>query len=422
MILIVAQVNKGKHRNFGDNSKSHHGGPQALQSSASSNGFRLHPAKTVTIVALPFTDWKGVAALVSPIAISLLILPIALGQVSLTTAQIAKKVAPSVVVIQGKTDSGDVLGSGFIVSKDGKIVTNLHVIRDLKAGSVQLANGEIFDSISVLATDERRDLAIIHVAGFDLVALDLGNSKSVTVGEPVVIVGSPRGLGGTVTAGILSSVRDGGNGFKVLQTDAAVNPGNSGGPLVNGKGQVIGVVSFKLRSSEGLNFAVPINYVAGLLSEPHDPMSLEQMRKSLSPKATNGQSGASPSLSETLDWLKEKIPLAANHYVAVIDPQTDGPLGILAEAQVGKWKDVSETTIPRSSVIVPKLLQPASRFPSGQLPRWKLPKTAAEFKFRSPSPRTLKNGSLVWQARRPRLFLRKPTRQSITPLTLSLAT
>jgi S1-C subfamily serine protease len=243
---------------------------------------------------------------------SFLILPIAFGQNTLTTAQIAKRVAPAVVVIQGKTDTGDLLGSGFVISKDGKIVTNFHVIKDLKAASVRLATGEIFDSMSVLATDERRDLAVIHIAGFDLAALDLGNSNSVTVGEPVVIVGSPRGLGGTVTAGILSSVRDSGDGFKVLQTDAAVNPGNSGGPLVNNKGQAIGVVSFKLRSSEGLNFAIPINYVSGLLNELHEPISLEQMRTRSSKKikATGG-----PSLNETLDWLKEKIPLAANHFV-----------------------------------------------------------------------------------------------------------
>jgi serine protease Do len=170
---------------------------------------------------------------------SLLMLPPAFGQVSLTTAQIAKRVSPSVVVIQGKTDSGDVLGSGFIVSKDGKIVTNLHVIQDLKVASVQLSNGEIFDSMSILATDERRDLAIVRIAGFELAALELGNSNSLTVGEPVVVVGSPRGLDGTVTAGILSSVRDSGDGFKVLQTDAAVNPGNSGGPLVNSKGRLL---------------------------------------------------------------------------------------------------------------------------------------------------------------------------------------
>jgi serine protease Do len=244
---------------------------------------------------------------------SLSILPIAFGQNALTTAQIAKKVSPSVVVIEGKTDSGDLLGSGFIVSKDGKIVTNLHVIRDLRGASVRLANGEIFDSISIVATDARRDLAIVHVAGFDLPALDLANSNSVMAGEPVVIVGSPRGLQGTVTAGILSGIRDSGDGFKVLQTDAAVNPGNSGGPLVNTKGQAIGVVSFKLRSSEGLNFAVPINYVSGLLNELHEPISLDEMRARLSAKSTAG----GPSLNETLDWLKEKIPLAANHFVIV---------------------------------------------------------------------------------------------------------
>jgi V8-like Glu-specific endopeptidase len=238
-------------------------------------------------------------------------------QAVLTTAQIAKRVSPSVVVIQGTTDSGEVLGSGFIASKDGKIVTNLHVIREMKTANVQLANGEIFDTALVLATDERRDLAVLKIAGFDLPVLELGNSDTLTVGEPVVIVGSPRGLEGTVTAGILSSIRDSGDGFKILQTDAAVNPGNSGGPLVNNKGQTIGVVSFKLRSSENLNFAIPINYVRGLLNNPHQPMTLEQMRKSMVAGPAKEQ-GSSPSLRETLDWLREKIPLGATQYVKSI--------------------------------------------------------------------------------------------------------
>jgi S1-C subfamily serine protease len=161
------------------------------------------------------------------------------------------------VVIQGKTDSGEVLGSGFIVSSDGKIVTNLHVVRDMNAAAVQTATGHTFSSVMVLATDETKDLAIIKIAGMGLPALELGNSEMVSVGEQVVIVGSPRGLEGSVTAGIISSVRDGGSGFKVLQTDAAMNPGNSGGPLVNTKGQAIGVASFKITASEGLNFAIP---------------------------------------------------------------------------------------------------------------------------------------------------------------------
>lgn len=269
--------------------------------------------------------------------ISLLIVPIALGQASLTTAQIAKRVSPSVVVIKGTTDSGDVLGSGFIISKDGKIVTNLHVIRNLKSASVQLADGEIFDSISVLATDERRDLAILHIGGFNLAALEFGNSTSLTVGEPVVIVGSPRGLEGTITAGVLSSVRDSGDGFKVLQTDASVNPGNSGGPLVNSKAQAIGVISFKLRSSEGLNFAVPINYVKALLNDLHEPISFEQMRRGLNASANSDQQSGGPSLKETLDWLKEKVPLAASHYVVELS-------GSPWESLMGRTKDVTLRT------------------------------------------------------------------------------
>jgi hypothetical protein len=139
-----------------------------------------------------------------------------------------------------------------------------------------------------------------------------------------------------VTAGILSSVRDSGDGFKVLQTDAAVNPGNSGGPLVNNKGQAIGVVSFKLRSSEGLNFAIPINYVSGLLNELHEPISLEQMRTRSSKKI---KAAGGPSLNETLDWLKEKIPLAANHFVIDV---TDSSLVSL----FGKTEDYSLRTVP----------------------------------------------------------------------------
>lgn len=197
----------------------------------------------------------------------LAIAPIAFGQGSLTTAQIAKRVSPAVVVIQGKTQSGDIQGSGFIISKDGRIVTNLHVIRDMKTASVQLANGDIFDSVSVIAIDDRRDLAIIKVGGFNLDTVELGNSDSVTVGEPVVVVGSPLGFEATVTTGILSAIRNSGQGFKLLQTDAAVNHGNSGGPLVAASGLAIGVVSSIVRfdSAQGLNFAVPINYVRGML-------------------------------------------------------------------------------------------------------------------------------------------------------------
>jgi S1-C subfamily serine protease len=241
----------------------------------------------------------------------------AIGQIPLSTSQIAKKVSPSVVVIQGKTDSGSTLGSGFIISKEGQIVTDLHVIRDLKSESVQMADGHVFDFFTVLGVDERRDLAIIRIGNHQAISVDpsdvlepdpcperttrplppdpvfpalaLANSDSLAIGEPVVIVGSPQGLEGTVTSGILSSIREGGEGYKVLQTDAAVNPGNSGGPIANNRGQVIGVVAFKLRSTEGLNFGVPIRYVRELLNHLHEPITLEAMQRRMAPKAAPAQ-------------------------------------------------------------------------------------------------------------------------------------
>jgi hypothetical protein len=206
------------------------------------------------------------------------------------SAQITKKISPGVVLIKGMGSSGETLGTGFIISSDGKIATNLHVVESLKNGGVQLASGEKFDSFSVLAFDARKDIAIIKIPGFDLPTVTLGNSNDVQVGEPVLAVGSPLGLQGTVTTGVVSSVRDDptGGGFKVLQTDASVNPGNSGGPLVNGRAEVIGIVTFKIRGGENLNFAIPINYLRGLAdSSSGTAMSLEDMHVKLSSSGTD---------------------------------------------------------------------------------------------------------------------------------------
>jgi len=227
---------------------------------------------------------------------SVLLVPVALGQIIPTTTQssldspsIVARVSPAVVLIKGESSSGTILGSGLIVSRDGKIATNLHVIRDLKAACVQLASGEVFDAVSILAFDDRKDLAIIKILGFDLPFVELGNSNEVRSGERVVVIGSPRGLQGTVTTGVVSAVRDDptGAGFKLFQTDASVNPGNSGGPLLNDRAQAIGVVTSKLRGSEGLNFAVPINYVRGMLDNLQKPISLEELRANLSSVKTD---------------------------------------------------------------------------------------------------------------------------------------
>ena len=246
--------------------------------------------------APPNARWKGAVDLLKFVFVSVLIVPIAFAQVaatitqsSLDTPSIVAKISPAVVLIKGESSSGTILGSGLIVSRDGRIATNLRVIRDLKSVGVQLATGEIFDAVSVLAFDDRKDLAIIKIAGFDLPTVELGNSNEARSGERVVVIGSPRGLQGTVTTGVVSAVRDdpAGAGFKLIQTDASVNPGNSGGPLLNDRAQAIEIVTSKLRGSEGLNFAVPINYVRGMLEDIQKPISIDQLRANLSSVKTD---------------------------------------------------------------------------------------------------------------------------------------
>lgn len=146
-----------------------------------------------------------------------------------------------------------------------------------------MASGEKYDSFSVVAYDERKDIVIIKIPGFDLPSVTLGNSNKIQVGEPGLVVGSPLGLQGSVTTGVVSAIRDDpfGAGFKVLQTDASANPGNSGGPLVNRQAEIIGIVTFKIVGAENLNFAIPINYLRGLMESSVSAMSLKELRAKL---------------------------------------------------------------------------------------------------------------------------------------------
>ena len=197
-----------------------------------------------------------------------------------STADIVRSVSPAVVFVQGLTEKGKYSGAGFLVTSDGLIVTALHVIEDLTVGGVRLSNGDIYDTFTVVAFDRKRDLAIIRIAGFNLPTVKLSTSHDIAAGEAVILIGSPHGLEGTVTTGVVSAVRDAG-GFKVIQTDAAANPGNSGGPLLNASGEVIGVLDFKWRGAENLNFAIPINYARGLINAGETPMTLVEMRSRL---------------------------------------------------------------------------------------------------------------------------------------------
>jgi len=154
------------------------------------------------------------------------------------------------------------VGSGFIMSKEGYILTNNHVVEDADQIKVKLAGGKEFDG-KIVGRDPKTDLALVKIEGnSDLQPLKLGNSDDLKVGNWVVAVGSPFGLEQTVTAGIVSAkgrVIGSGPYDNFIQTDASINPGNSGGPLINMQGEVVGINTAIIASGQGIGFAIPIN-------------------------------------------------------------------------------------------------------------------------------------------------------------------
>ncbi|MEU8971921.1 trypsin-like peptidase domain-containing protein [Streptomyces monashensis] len=228
-------------------------------------------------------------------------------------AAIAAAVSPSVVEINATLDSGSSTGSGVIITSNGEIVTNNHVISGAQSIKVRTSDGSSYTA-RVVGTDSSKDLALLKLQGASgLKTASLGNSSGIQVGDTVVAIGSPEGLTGTVTSGIVSALnRDvtvsteenqgqnqGGDGnwpfqfggrqfngdtgsstttYKAIQTDASLNPGNSGGALIDASGNIIGINSAMYSSSQqsssssdagsiGLGFAIPINTVKADLAK-----------------------------------------------------------------------------------------------------------------------------------------------------------
>ena len=170
----------------------------------------------------------------------------------------AEKATPAVVFIVASDKSG----SGIIISKDGYVLTNYHVIQENATISVRLPDKRIF-SAKLIGSDSKVDIAVLKIEAKDLPTINLGNSDNVQVGQKVLAIGNPYGFDFTVTTGIISAKhRDTGpTEYKdFLQTDASINPGNSGGPLINTNGKVVGINNFKIRG-ESLGFALESNYI-----------------------------------------------------------------------------------------------------------------------------------------------------------------
>ena len=204
-----------------------------------------------------------------------------------TAVGVAQKVLPSIVginvtysvnsIFYSGQGTASASGSGVIISKDGYILTNNHVVNSSSSSSfyelgkankitVKLYNDDTEYEAEIVGTDEQTDLAVIKIDKDDLTAAELGDSNSVQVGEFCMAIGNPLGLGTTVTDGIVSAVNrevtdEDGNTYTAIQTNAAINSGNSGGALVNSQGQVIGINTLKVSGEgvEGVGFAIPIN-------------------------------------------------------------------------------------------------------------------------------------------------------------------
>jgi formylglycine-generating enzyme required for sulfatase activity len=174
----------------------------------------------------------------------------------------------AVVTIIAFDASGDQkgLGSGFFTSSSGELVTNYHVVEDASALLVKLLTGALFPVSGWLASDQEKDFAVLKVQGKELPTVRLGSLNSVRVGQKVFALGSPFGMEQTFTDGMVSSLRDGSevnmpNLQRVIQHTAPLSPGNSGGPLFNEQGLVIGINTFQSELGQSLNFAIPIDYV-----------------------------------------------------------------------------------------------------------------------------------------------------------------
>jgi len=174
-------------------------------------------------------------------------------------------------------------GSGFIIDRDGHILTNYHVVADARQVEVTLHNRKKYRA-TIVGSDRSHDLAIVQIKAPDLNPMILGDSRNLQVGQKVYAIGNPFGLSGTLTSGIVSSIRsvqepDGMTIDEAIQTDAAINPGNSGGPLLNSHGEVIGIntmIASSVGQNAGIGFAIPINTAKAVLN---DLLTLGRVRR-----------------------------------------------------------------------------------------------------------------------------------------------
>jgi S1-C subfamily serine protease len=276
---------------------------------------------------------------------------------------------------------GTASGSGFVVSKDGYVVTNNHVVEGADNVTVQFGDDGETVKADVKGTDPSSDLAVLKVEtdSSKLHPVPLGNSSGVNVGDPAVAIGNPFGVGRTVTTGIVSAVGrdiDAPNGFTItdaIQTDASINPGNSGGPLLDANGRVIGVNSQIAtgggRGSVGIGFAVPVNTLKRVLpqlrqggeveraflgvsttdltSEARESLNLPVKDGALVAGVTDGSPADKAGLRGARTQTTDGLPIGGDIIVEIDGRKVDGSEDVLAAVEAKKPGDSIDVTYYR---------------------------------------------------------------------------
>lgn len=206
----------------------------------------------------------------------------------LTPARIAAQTRPAVVLITALAGGEEIgQGSGFVTDAQGTLVTNFHVVEGADAVTVQFAGGEIFDDVSFVAADRRRDVAVLKVRGANLPFIAFGDDQQLAVGDRVYVMGNPLGLEGTFSDGLLSARRVD-EGVAYLQITAPISSGSSGGPVLNARGEVVGIATAVMRSGQNLNLAVTARYAQSLIATAARPRPIREAREELAAETATG--------------------------------------------------------------------------------------------------------------------------------------
>ncbi len=192
-------------------------------------------------------------------------------------AQVYAAAKKSIIQIEALNAAGRPFkqGSGFLVSNNGRILTNYHVISHALGLRIRLVGGEPYDNVTVLGVDKVKDLALIEIPGTDFSPIRIGESSSIAVGVKIFVLGNPLGLQDTISEGIVSGIRSF-EGLTSFQISAPISPGSSGGPVLTDNGSVIGIAAATMSSGQNLNFAIPIDYAKALLAN-ESPKSLNEI-------------------------------------------------------------------------------------------------------------------------------------------------